>query len=54
MRALSADGANGLLADADLPGVGNVFRRVADDVDARAADGEGHGELVLRLHFAAA
>ena len=26
-----------LLADADLPGVGNVFKRVADEVDARSA-----------------
>jgi hypothetical protein len=54
VRALSRDGANGLLADADLPGVGNVFQRVADDVDARSAEGDGHGELVLRLRFAAA
>jgi hypothetical protein len=51
--ALSADGANGLLADADLPGVGNVFTRVADEVDARSA-GDGRGELVLRLRFAGA
>jgi hypothetical protein len=47
--ALARDGANGLLADAELPGVGNVFRRVADEVDARAS-----GELVLRLRFATA
>jgi hypothetical protein len=50
--ALSGDGANGLLNDAELPGVGNVFTRVADEVHTRAA-GEGAGELVLRLRFAA-
>ena len=47
--ALARDGASGLLADAELPGVGNVFTRVADEVDARAS-----GELVLRLRFASA
>jgi hypothetical protein len=47
---LSRDGASGLLADAELPGVGNVFKRVADEVDARAA-GDDAGELVLRLRF---
>jgi hypothetical protein len=48
---LARDGARGLLADAELPGVGNVFDRVADEVDARQA-GDGPGELVLRLRFA--
>jgi hypothetical protein len=48
---LAGDGARLLLADADLPGVGNVFDRVADDVDARASR-DGAGELVLRLRFA--
>jgi hypothetical protein len=51
--ALSRDGAKGLLEDADLPGVGNVFRRVADEVDTRSS-GDGAGELVLRLRFAPA
>jgi hypothetical protein len=46
---LARDGADGLLADAELPGVGNVFKRVADEVDARARDGTS--ELVLRLRF---
>ncbi len=50
--ALSPDGADALLADADLPGVGNVFTRVADEVDARPVAGDGRGELVLRLRFA--
>lgn len=49
--ALSRDGASAVLEDAELPGVGNVFRRVADEVDARPA-GDGAGELVLRLRFA--
>jgi serine/threonine-protein kinase RsbW len=51
--ALSRDGASAVLEDAELPGVGNVFRRVADEVDARPA-GDGAGELVLRLRFASA
>jgi serine/threonine-protein kinase RsbW len=45
------DGAQQLLADGDLPGVGNVFDRVADDVHAGTmANGTG-GELILRLNF---
>jgi len=51
--ALSRDGANNLLADAELPGVGNVFKRVADEVVARTA-GDDAGELVLRLRFVTA
>jgi hypothetical protein len=51
--ALKADGARRLLADADLPGVGNVFDRVADEVDTRQTSGDGSwDELVLRLRFA--
>jgi serine/threonine-protein kinase RsbW len=52
--ALSRDGASGLLADAELPGVGNVFERVADEVHASASGTDGDGELVLRLRFATA
>jgi hypothetical protein len=48
--ALSRDGASGVLADAELPGVGNVFKRVADEVVA-PPPGAGPGELVLRLRF---
>ena len=51
--ALSREGADGLLADAELPGVGNVFQRVADEVVSRTAEG-GAAELVLRLRFASA
>jgi hypothetical protein len=47
---LQGDGARGLLDDAELPGVGNVFKRVADEVDARGS-GDGPGELILRLRF---
>jgi hypothetical protein len=43
--ALRAGGAEELVESAALPGVGNVFRRVATDVRA-----EG-GELVLHLSF---
>jgi hypothetical protein len=51
--ALASGGADSLLADAELPGVGNVFTRVADEVVARS-DGDGAGELVLRLRFVSA
>jgi serine/threonine-protein kinase RsbW len=43
---LTPEGGDGLLADASLPGVGNVLERIADDVRV-----EG-GTLVLRLSFA--
>jgi hypothetical protein len=48
IRALAPEGARGLLADADLPGVGNVFDRVADEVRANGK------ELILRLRFVGA
>ena len=51
--ALARGGADSLLADAELPGVGNVFKRVADEVVARSA-GDGAGELILRLRFVSA
>jgi hypothetical protein len=48
--ALRPQGAKAILADADLPGVGNVLERVADTVEVRegARDGE---ELYIRLGF---
>ncbi len=46
--ALRPDGARGLLSDADLPGVGNVIERVADEVVPAGAD-----ELLVVLRFAA-
>lgn len=48
---LRAQGAEGLLRAAELPGVGNVLERVADEVVTGAAEG-GHGEsLYVRLAF---
>ncbi len=46
---LRADGARTLLRDAALPGVGNVFERVADEITTEP--GEGGEDLVLRLNF---
>jgi hypothetical protein len=48
---LRPDGARRLLADGDLPGVGNVFDRVADDVQAGTGPDGETDELVLRLNF---
>jgi serine/threonine-protein kinase RsbW len=48
---LRPDGARRLLADGDLPGVGNVFDRVADDVQTGTGSDGASGELVLRLNF---
>jgi serine/threonine-protein kinase RsbW len=51
---LGEDGAQGLLSDAALPGVGNVFEQVADAVEAQPTpDGSGE-KLVIRLGFARA
>jgi serine/threonine-protein kinase RsbW len=48
---LRSQGAEGLLRAAELPGVGNVLERVADEVTASvAADGSGE-ELRVRLAF---
>jgi hypothetical protein len=47
---LEPGGASALLRDAALPGVGNVFERVADAIEPHPAD-EGD-VLVLRLRFA--
>jgi hypothetical protein len=49
VQGLRPDGAKAMISDAELPGVGNVFERVADEVHP---DGDGD-ELVLRLRFAA-
>ncbi|MEA2276501.1 MAG: hypothetical protein QOC78_1461 [Solirubrobacteraceae bacterium] len=51
VRQLQPDGARRLLADGDLPGVGNVFDRIADEVHASSAPDGETGELVLRLNF---
>jgi hypothetical protein len=42
--ALSPGGAQALIADADVPGVGNVFAQLADSV---RIVGDGDGELLL-------
>jgi serine/threonine-protein kinase RsbW len=47
---LQPGGADALLKDAELPGVGNVLRRVADQVDIRTNDGDGES-LYVRLGF---
>jgi hypothetical protein len=49
---LREGGARGLLADASLPGVGNVLERIADEVQVSNAD-NGHEVLSLKLSFAA-
>jgi serine/threonine-protein kinase RsbW len=50
---LRPDGAQQLLADGDLPGVGNVFDRVADDVQTGMSANGDSAELILRLNFRA-
>jgi hypothetical protein len=54
---LHADGANGLIASASLPGIGNVLERVADELESLPAgdgSGDGHDEyLRIRLGFGA-
>ena len=46
---LRSGGAEAMLHDAALPGVGNVLERVADEIEPRGgADGD---ELILRLRF---
>jgi hypothetical protein len=47
---LQPNGAGALLADGELPGVGNVFARVADEVRTDTTPDGGAGELVLRLN----
>jgi hypothetical protein len=47
---LAAGGTDGLVADATLPGVGNVLERVADEVDK--TPGDAGEQLRIRLSFA--
>ncbi len=47
---LRQGGAEALLHDAALPGVGNVLERVADDIEP--VGGPQGDELILRLRFA--
>ena len=48
---LSSGGAERLVADANLPGVGNVFEQVADEIGTER--GDDADDLVLRLTFRA-
>lgn len=47
---LAKGGTAGLVADATLPGVGNVLERVADELDT--SPGEAGEQLRIRLSFA--
>jgi hypothetical protein len=47
---LRPNGARALLADADLPGVGNVLEQIADRIEVRG-EGEAGEALVIRLGF---
>jgi hypothetical protein len=46
---LASGGTDGLVADATLPGVGNVLERVADEVDR--SPGEQGEQLRIRVSF---
>ncbi len=43
-------GASGLVADAEVPGLGNVLERTTDELRVEPS-AEGHEELVLTLVF---
>jgi serine/threonine-protein kinase RsbW len=47
---LREGGAQGLISDASLPGVGNVLERIADDVSVQSEGGQE--AVTLRLSFA--
>jgi hypothetical protein len=48
---LAERGARGVLADAMVPGVGNVLERVTDEQRVEPAQGGGCEELVLAISF---
>ena len=50
VESLAQGGTEGLVADATLPGVGNVLERVADEVDK--SPGEDGEQLRIRVSFA--
>ena len=50
---LNEGGAQKIIRDAELPGVGNVLERVADEVKGSPAVVGSGEELVIRLAFAA-
>jgi hypothetical protein len=52
VRELAAQGAGKLLADAAVPGVGNVLERLSDELQIAPSDAEGAREqLILTLRF---
>jgi serine/threonine-protein kinase RsbW len=50
---LRVDGADGLIASASLPGIGNVLERVADELEGRPGDNGDDEYLRIRLGFGA-
>ncbi len=48
---LREGGAAALIADAQLPGVGNVLEHMADEVSSSASDNGGGEQLLIRLTF---
>jgi serine/threonine-protein kinase RsbW len=50
---LREDGADGLVASASLPGIGNVLERVADELETRPGDNGTDEYLRIRLGFGA-
>ena len=50
---LRADGADGLIASASLPGIGNVLERVADELEQRPGSNGDDEYLRIRLGFGA-
>jgi len=48
---LREGGAAALIADARLPGVGNVLEHMADEVSPSASDNGGGEQLLIRLAF---
>jgi hypothetical protein len=48
---LAPAGAQGMLADAAVPGVGNVLEKVADELCVQPAAAGGNDELVLGITF---
>ncbi|MEA2218256.1 MAG: hypothetical protein QOJ35_882 [Solirubrobacteraceae bacterium] len=48
---LRVDGADGLVASASLPGIGNVLERVADELESQSANGGDNEYLRIRLGF---
>jgi hypothetical protein len=52
VRELSEQGATKLLADAAVPGIGNVLERLSDELRIESSStGHPREELILTLHF---